>query len=65
VECVARITVSPSGTVTRVDMVKSSGYTEIDASIEGALRDYLFSKVEGKQNAVGTVNFRFRLEKRD
>lgn len=65
VECVARITVSPSGTVTRVDMVRSSGYTEIDASIEGALRDYLFSKVEGRQNAVGTVSFRFRLEKRD
>lgn len=65
VECVARISVSPSGTVTRVDIVKSSGYTEIDASIEGALRDYLFSKVEGRQNAVGTVSFRFRLEKRD
>ncbi|MCX7038556.1 MAG: TonB family protein [Spirochaetes bacterium] len=65
VECVARISVSPSGTVARVDIVKSSGYTEIDASIEGALRDYLFSKVEGKQNAIGTVSFRFRLEKRD
>ncbi len=65
VECVARISVSPSGTVTRVDIVKSSGYTEIDASVEGALRDYLFSKVEGRQNAVGTASFRFRLEKRD
>jgi len=65
VECVARISVSPSGTVTRVDIIKSSGYTEIDASIEGALRDYLFSKVEGRQNTMGTVSFRFRLERRD
>lgn len=65
VECVARISVSPSGTVTKVEIVKTSGYTEIDASIEGALRDYLFSKVEAKQNAVGTVSFRFRLERRD
>jgi len=64
VECVAHITVSPGGTVTRVQIDQSSGYTEIDASIEAALRDYLFSRVEG-QNAAATVSFRFRLEKRD
>lgn len=64
VECTARITVSPSGTVTRVQIVQGSGYTEIDASIEAALRDYLFSKAEG-QNAAATVSFRFRLERRD
>ncbi|MGA2612658.1 MAG: TonB family protein [Spirochaetia bacterium] len=65
VECTARITVSPSGTVTHVEITRSSGYTEIDASVEAALREFLFSQVDGRKNAVGTVTFRFRLEKQD
>ncbi len=65
VECDARITVSPAGAVTRVEIIRSSGYTEIDASVEAALRGYLFSRVDGRKDAVGTVRFRFRLEKRD
>ncbi len=65
VECAARITVSPSGAVTHVEITRSSGYTEIDASVEAALREFLFSQVDGRNNAVGTVTFRFRLEKRD
>jgi TonB family protein len=65
VDCEARITVAPTGAVTRVEITASSGYIEIDASVETALRNYLFSRVDGKNNAVGTVKFRFRLEKRD
>jgi TonB family protein len=65
VECHARITVSSSGKVTRVEIVRSSGYIEIDASVEAALRDYLFSRVDGRKDAVGTVRFRFRLERQD
>ena len=65
VECVARITVAPEGNVTRVEIMRSSGYTEIDASVEAALREFLFSRVEGRKDAVGTITFRFRLEKRD
>lgn len=65
IEGEARITVAPSGVVTRVDITRSSGYTEIDASVEAALRDYLFSRVDGQVDAVGTVRFRFRLEKQD
>ncbi|MGA2977674.1 MAG: TonB family protein [Spirochaetia bacterium] len=65
IEGEARITVAPSGVVTRVDITRSSGYTEIDASVEAALRDYLFSRVDGQGDAVGTVRFRFRLEKQD
>ncbi len=64
-ECVARITVAPAGNVTRVEIVRGSGYTEIDASVEAALREFLFSRVEGRKDAVGTITFRFRLEKRD
>ena len=63
VECTARITVSPTGAVTRVEITRSSGYTEIDASVEAALREYLFSQVDGRKDEVGTVRFRFRLEK--
>jgi TonB family protein len=65
VEGEARITVSPSGSVTRVEITKSSGYTEIDASVEAALFNYLFSRVDGRVDSVGTVTFRFRLEKQD
>jgi outer membrane biosynthesis protein TonB len=65
VDCEARIIVSPAGTVMRVEISSASGYIEIDASVEAALRDYLFSRVDGKKDAVGTVKFRFRLEKRD
>jgi protein TonB len=64
-ECEARITVAPSGTVIRVEMTKSSGYTEIDASVEAALRDNVFSRVSGTTNAVATVKYRFRPEKQD
>jgi len=65
VECAARITVSAAGNVTHVEITKSSGYTEIDASVEAALREFLFSQVEGRKDAVATVTFRFRLEKQD
>ena len=65
IEGEARITVAPSGIVTRVEITRSSGYIEIDASVEAALRDYLFTKVEGRVDTVGTVEFRFRLEKQD
>ncbi|MGO9409149.1 MAG: TonB family protein [Spirochaetia bacterium] len=61
----ARITVSAAGSVARVEITKSSGYTEIDASVEAALRELLFSQVEGTKDAVATVKFRFRLEKQD
>jgi TonB family protein len=65
IEGEARIAVAPSGIVTRVEITRSSGYIEIDASVEAALRDYLFSRVDGRIDTVGTVHFRFRLEKQD
>ncbi|MGA2380758.1 MAG: hypothetical protein ABSG85_15775, partial [Spirochaetia bacterium] len=65
VEGEARITVAPSGIVTRVEIARSTGYIEIDASVEAALRDYLFSRVDGRIDTVGTVHFRLRLEKQD
>jgi len=51
--------------VTHVEIVRSSGYIEIDAIVEAALRDYLFSRVDGRKDAVGTVRFHFRLERQD
>jgi TonB family protein len=65
IEGEARINVDPSGNVTRVEITRSSGYIEIDASVAEALRYYLFSRVEGRIETVGTVHFRFRLEKQD
>jgi protein TonB len=64
-EVVARITVTPLGVVIDVEITRGSGYTEIDAAVETALRQWLFSRSEGKQNALGTVSYRFPLEKRD
>ena len=65
VECEARITVAASGVVTRVEITRSSGYIEIDASVEAALRDYLFSRANERKDAVGTIRFSFRLERQD
>jgi TonB family protein len=66
-DCEARITVTALGTVTNVEIVKSSGYTEIDASVQSALRGYVFSRnySSEEKETVGTVKFRFRLEKLD
>jgi outer membrane biosynthesis protein TonB len=65
VEGVAQITVSPSGAVVRVEITKPTGYIEIDIYVQEALGDYLFSRVDSKVDAHGTVQFRFRLEKTD
>ncbi len=65
VECEATITVTPLGTVVDVEITRSSGYTEVDAGVEAALRQYVFSRAEGRQNVSGTVTFQFRLERRD
>ena len=65
VECEARITVTPSGSVTHVEITRSSGYIEIDASVEAALRDYLFSGWTAGRDEVGMVRFHFRLERQD
>jgi len=65
VECEARITVAASGVVTLVEITRSSGYIEIDASVEAALRDYLFSRANERKDTVGTIRFRFRLERQD
>jgi TonB family protein len=64
-EVVARITVTPLGAVVDVEITRSSGYIEIDAAVETALRQWIFSRSEGKQNALGTVSYRFPLERRD
>ena len=61
----ARIAIAPSGNVTRVEITRSSGYIEIDASVEAALRDYLFSRINERKDTVGTIRFRFRLERQD
>jgi TonB family protein len=65
IEGEAMISVAPSGIVTRVEITRSSGYIEFDASVEAALRDYLYSRVDGRMDTIGTVQFRFRLEKKD
>ncbi|HEY9594693.1 MAG TPA: energy transducer TonB [Spirochaetia bacterium] len=65
VEGEARITVAPAGNVKRVEITRSSGYIEIDIRVEEALRYYLFERVNGSNDTVGTVRFRFRLEKTD
>ena len=65
VECEALITVSAAGAVTRVEITRSSGYIEIDAGVEAALRDYLFSRINERKDTVGKIRFRFRLERQD
>jgi TonB family protein len=65
VELEAQITIAPSGVVTRVEITRSSGYIEVDASVAAALRDSLYSRVDGKVDQIRAVPFRFRVEKQD
>jgi TonB family protein len=65
VEVRARFAVTPSGTVSRVEIVRKSGYIEVDNSVEEALRYSLYSPVEGSKDAVGTIRFRFRPVRQD
>lgn len=65
VECEARITVTPQGMVSNVEITRKSGYTEIDAAVTAALRGYVFTRDPENKNAIGTVKFRFRLERSD
>jgi len=48
-----------------MEIAKGSRYTEIDACVEAALREFLFSQVDGRKDTAGTIVFRFRLEKLD
>ena len=64
-ECEAEITVAPSGAILHVEITKGSGYTDIDASVEAALRDNLFSRVSGRTDTIATVRYKFRPEKQD
>jgi len=50
---------------TPVEINAGSRYTEIDASVEAALREFVFSQVDGRKHAVGAITFRFRLETQD
>lgn len=63
-ECVARISVTPAGTVSRVEIVHSSGYPEIDASVAAALRSWLFAKSDG-QSVTAEISYPLRLRVRD
>ena len=64
VEWEARIEVKASGMVACVEIAGSSGYIEIDASVEAAIRDCFFG-VNERKDTVGTTRFRFRLERQD
>ena len=64
-DVVARIYVSPSGFVTAVQIVSSSGYRLVDSDVENALRNCEFEPAEGTSNDVGTKRVQFRLERRN
>jgi protein TonB len=63
VEVTARFLVLPSGQVTDVDILHSSGYTLVDHSVIQALREYVFEKSDAAESDAGTVRFTFRLER--
>jgi hypothetical protein len=51
--------------IMRLEIIKRSGYTDIDAGVEPALRALLFSQADGRKDEVATMTYRFRLEKQD
>jgi hypothetical protein len=51
--------------IMRLEIIKSSGYTDIDAGEKAALRAFLFSQVDGRKDEVVIETYRFRLEKQD
>ncbi len=62
-EVTARISVSPDGQVTSVEIVRSCGYTLGDLEVVQALREWLFEKSSSGKPDTGTIPFRFRLER--
>ncbi len=60
----AQLTFGPAGTVTRIDVVRSSGYPDIDARYREVLRSWLAGQSQGRTDTA-IVSFRFRLEARD
>jgi TonB family protein len=65
VDVAAVFSVSPSGQVIDVDIVRSSGYASVDSAVERALLSYLFEASDDASTDVGEIQYRFRLERSD
>ena len=61
-EVVMRVTVAQDGTVTGVEVVRSSGLSTVDAEVQQALRQYLFA-ASAAETVTGTMQVRYRLER--
>jgi TonB family protein len=65
VDVVAVFTVAANGQVTKVDILRGSGYASVDTAVQRALYSYLFEPSADSSEDVGQIQVRFRLERDD
>ncbi len=62
---IARIYVSPGGNVSKVEILKSSGYIKVDNAVILSLRHYLFSPSGKGKGDIGIIEVQFKLKRED
>jgi TonB family protein len=63
VDVVAAFAVAPNGQVTRVEIMRSSGFASVDRAVVQALHNALFDASPGDAEDQGRISFHFRLER--
>jgi len=61
----AKIFVSPEGNVRKVEIIKGSGYIEVDSAVTASLRQYLFNPSEKGEEDIGIIEIHFKLKRED
>jgi TonB family protein len=64
VDVEAAFAVAPSGQVTRVEIVRSSGFASVDRAVEQAMYNTLFEASSGEAEDQGRISLHFRLERK-
>jgi TonB family protein len=63
VDVEAAFAVAPNGQVTRVEIMRSSGFASVDRAVVQALHNTLFDASPGDREDQGRISFHFRLER--
>jgi TonB family protein len=63
VDVEAAFAVAPNGQVTRVEIIRSSGFASVDRTVVQALHNILFDASSGDAEDQGRISFHFRLER--
>lgn len=63
-EVVVAFKVAPDGKVYNIDLVKSSGYPELDSAVKNQVRSFLFNSIPSKKISEVEYSYLFKLEEK-